>query len=108
MQATHHMLFSEKSAREYMTTEAAKVFHRAGRFAKFSGMLRRVFLPPRLICRIYSLPQGSWRVYWFYLVRLKDLIGRYRQAIYRLWTKTPATLSLAARKSVIAQWLENA
>ena len=54
--------------------------------AKF--FLRRIFLSPEELGEKYNLP-SSFRLiyYYFYLVRLKDVLVKYSRTVWRIWRK---------------------
>jgi hypothetical protein len=60
---------------------------------RLSGVLRRIFLPPSVLTQKYKLhPQNKW-LYFYYFVRLKDLLVNYSLdlwALFRGETKTSA------------------
>ena len=44
---------------------------------KFSIIINRTFLSPKNLAILYNLPTNSWRVYFYYPVRIKYLLVRY-------------------------------
>ncbi len=69
----------------------AMVWEKENIFQRFMGVLRRIFLPPHVLAQKYKLhPQSKW-LYFYYLVRLKDLLVNYSLdgwALFRGETKT--------------------
>jgi len=50
---------------------------------KLSLFLKRIFLPPEKLAEIYHAPKNSLRVYFYYPVRLKDLLVRHSGTVWR-------------------------
>lgn len=68
--------------------------------------LQRVFLPRTGLACLYPVAPDSPMVYFYYLVRLKDLLVRYSPMLYQLQRKQPE-VTIFERKAALVAWLEN-
>lgn len=77
-----------------------------GWWNKARFLSQRVFLPPKLMARNYSTEAGSWKMYLYYLVRIKDLLLRYNSNMVKLIRGDRQVTSAAERKNSLQNWLE--
>ena len=68
--------------------------------------LQRVFLSRAALACIYPVAPDSPKIYFYYLVRLKDLLVRYSPMLYQLQRKQPE-VTVFERKAALIAWLEN-
>gem|GEM_PF-1178560 len=70
--------------------------------------LAAMLFPPRdVVADLYHVPADSRRVYWFYLVRLKNELRRTYRTLGRLLIRDRATASAAEQDKALAEWLES-
>jgi hypothetical protein len=76
--------------------------------AKVSVFLASCFPPPKRLAAKYGLPAGACRVYLYYLVHLKDLLGRHAGVAWRLLRRDDQAVAWAEYQAIKAQikaWL---
>lgn len=62
-------------------------------------------LSPTVIADYYAIPPASKKRYFYYPVRLKDLLMRYGPVLWRLARRDRQLTGLAHRKSKLGEWL---
>jgi hypothetical protein len=72
--------------------------------AKTTALLGTLFPYPEYVAAKYSLPPGSKKVYFYYLVRLKDLARRYGWQFWRVLRSDEAAAALAQRENALSDW----
>jgi hypothetical protein len=72
---------------------------------KARALLNALFPYPEYVARRYSLAPGSKVVYFYYLVRLKDLLVQYGAQLWRLASGDENTLALSRRENELTDWL---
>jgi hypothetical protein len=82
---------------------------RAGSYRqRILGLLTMIFPSPEVVAEHYGVRADSRRVYYFYLVRLKNEFFRTYRPLRRLLTREPATRAAAEEDKVLTEWLESA
>jgi hypothetical protein len=77
---------------------------------KLSIITNRILLSPKSLAILYNLPTNSWRVYFYYPVRLKYLIVRYSGIFFRKLTgnkNTQKQISQENKITYILNWMKN-
>jgi hypothetical protein len=84
----------------------ADFFHlqRGHGFTDRTQVLRKLF-SSTVITERYGLSPGSMKIYWYYLVRLKDLVVQYGPELLRFLGRGGQVLAEADHKSRLADWL---
>lgn len=105
--ATDRLLHEGEEARSlgprFMRAWNAPTWRERGR------SLAAMLFPPRdVVADQYHVRPDSVRVYWFYLVRLKDELKRTWRAGIRLLMREPAWTEAAEQNRLLAEWLESA
>jgi hypothetical protein len=72
--------------------------------AKAAALLGVLFPYPEYVAAKYSLPPGSKKVYWYYVVRLKDLARRYGWQLWRVLRSDEGAAALAQRENALSDW----
>ena len=72
---------------------------------KLGILARRVFLRKIELAYFYNIEPGSLRIYWYYLVRLHDLLRRYSASVFRLIRGERQFSAFIQRKSALFTWL---
>jgi hypothetical protein len=73
--------------------------------------LKSVFPSPEVMAQMYPAPPDSPRIYFYYPVRLKDLLLRYGRAAWRLLHRDKEMVMLVERKNnktALIDWLASA
>ncbi len=73
---------------------------------KLSIIINRTFLSPKSLAILYNLPTNSWRVYFYYPVRLKYLVVRYTGIIFGRFRGNKNMQALTAQNNKITHILE--
>jgi Uncharacterised nucleotidyltransferase len=76
-----------------------------GRGVKDRAALVAPLFARATIAQSYALPPASKRVYFYYPVRLKDLVRRYGPVLWRLICHEPHVTAQAEGKLQLAAWL---
>ncbi|KHD07079.1 hypothetical protein PN36_04710 [Candidatus Thiomargarita nelsonii] len=77
---------------------------------KLSIVLKRIFLPPEMLVKIYHAPENSLRVYFYYPVRLKDLLVSHSGTVWRMLRgdkEMQALMTQDNRVSVLMEWMKS-
>jgi hypothetical protein len=72
--------------------------------ARATGLVGALFPYPEYVAAKYALPPGSKKVYFYYLVRLKDLARRYGWQLWRVVRSEEGAAALAARENALGEW----
>jgi hypothetical protein len=86
-------------------TDLARLRGRQPLRVKVRAVLNTLFPYPEYVARKYSLAQGSKKVYFYYLVRLKDLLVQYGAQFLRLASGDEATMALSRQENELTDWL---
>jgi len=81
------------------------LWHMDGQMARLGTVVRRVLLSKAALSEMYGIPPDSSRLYFYYLVRLKDLVRRNGRMVLGLLQRDPMLTSIVARKGVLRRWL---
>ncbi|HEV8343480.1 MAG TPA: nucleotidyltransferase family protein, partial [Candidatus Binatia bacterium] len=79
-------------------------FWRARRLKEKLAVSRQIF-SPEVIARNYSVPPTSNKLYFYYLVRLKDLFIQYGPLMARLFCRDERLTALVEREHRLDEWL---
>lgn len=71
---------------------------------KALALMGALFPYPEYVAAKYSLPPGSIKVYFYYLIRLKDLARRYGWQLWRVLRSDEAVQALAHRENALSDW----
>ena len=74
---------------------------------KSTLLVRRIFLPPGEMYRIYDVTPGSRRIYLAYLRRLKDLATRYSRQSWQMLHKQSQDNAISRNENTVINWLES-
>ena len=75
---------------------------------KFVRLIRRIFPPKKVMVREYNLSENSWRVYYFYIVRMRSIFMRNRGSAWRLMRQEPEVMAIAKQQNtiyMIKEWM---
>lgn len=72
---------------------------------KARSILNILFPYPEYVARKYSLSPGTKRVYFYYLVRFKDLLVQYGAQLWKLASGDENTLDLSRQENALTDWL---
>jgi hypothetical protein len=68
-------------------------------------ILRSLFLPKKLIAQMYGLPESSLRVWFYYLVRARDLWRRYGGSAREMTTGESPFSAGVEMDNALSEWL---
>jgi len=81
----------------------------AGRWRdKLAGLFTVAFPSRRTMATMYPAPPGSWRIYLYYPVRVRDLIARHGRRLWSLTRRDPEALAWAdheRRTRALVDWV---
>ena len=75
---------------------------------KVSLFAKHAFPSPKALSRAYPVPPSSMRIYFYYLVHLKDLLSRYAKTVWGLLRRDRQLATVAKRKergNLLRDWL---
>jgi hypothetical protein len=88
------------------TTDMARLWG-PGRFSKKAALfLKRVFLPPDLMARIYPVAADSLMVYFYYPKRIKDVLQWHGSQVWRLLHRDERLTALAEHKNKLVPLMD--
>jgi hypothetical protein len=77
-------------------------------WTRLRKLLGRIFVSRVVIAKNYSLAPDSPWLYWYYLVRVKDLLRRHGHKAWQLGRHDPQVVQLAGRTRDLLVWLSDA
>jgi Uncharacterised nucleotidyltransferase len=99
-----HQCFSGERLKDLQPV-AAQILQRKGLWFKAKGMVQRLFLPRKMIARMYGLAPNSWYTWLYYPVRLLDLIRRHTKTIRDYARGDEHTTSVVQNVAFLEGWL---
>lgn len=99
-------IFADKSYSS--STYFAKLWQPKRPQDKVIYFLKCTFVSPQIMAEMYPAPADSWRIYLYYLVRLKDLLIRYRGVAWQSLRRDErmiAQVKLLKSKAALKEWL---
>jgi hypothetical protein len=94
------LLFSYPDGMIIVTPDLAKLSSSDGFLSKIKLILSRIFLPRRVMARLYNISPNSFNVYYYYIVRFKKLYKHYGTSAWRLLNKDASLLSSAENEQM--------
>lgn len=82
----------------------ARLWRRQPLHRKATTLFHSIFPSPEIIASKYCLQPGSRKVYWYYGVRMKELLARYGDQLWRLLSGDPQLHHLAAEENLLSDW----
>jgi hypothetical protein len=76
-----------------ISPDLAELSSNKGFFSRIKLISSRIFLPKRVIARIYNLEPNSFSVYYYYFVRFRDLFRYYWQSVWGIVKRDNQTLA---------------
>ncbi|QQS54718.1 MAG: nucleotidyltransferase family protein [Candidatus Competibacteraceae bacterium] len=81
-------------------------FFKPGRLADRAAVLwRRLFPSREEMTYMYPIPPGSWVLYGYYLVRVRDLMRRHGSVARRLWRGDRELAETVRQRDALREWL---
>lgn len=77
---------------------------------KLSLFLKKIFLPPEMLAKMYHAPKNSFGVYFYYPVRLKELLVWHSGRVWRMLRgdkEMQALMRQENRVSVLMDWMRS-
>jgi hypothetical protein len=91
----------------FFSREVAEYQFQTGVWAKIDYMRQRIFIPKGLMAQKYPVPVSSLRIYFYYIVRVKDLFCRHFQSLRQMSEGDIERVAEAARKYELWHWLNS-
>ena len=86
-QAIFQVLPAGKGMQGSLTPDLVTLAGTHGIFARFRLIWSRIFLPRRVIARLYNISPDSFKIYGYYFVRFSELYRVYCRSIWRLFKR---------------------
>ena len=72
---------------------------------KATLLWKRIFLPPKTLAQHYKISPDSPRLYFYYLLRVKDLLSHYGRLSYQKATRSVTKDKFANPDIMLAEWI---
>ncbi len=95
---------SVRPAQAELHPDLARLRRRRAFPVKAAALFQALFPYPEYVATKYSLPPGSRKIYFYYLVRLKDLAQRYGWQLWRVLSSEETAAALAQRENALSDW----
>jgi hypothetical protein len=95
LQGAYKRLFFQKPTLKYLPWYLVDLFKTNGIREKVFLIVRRFFPPVTEISLHYKVSPRSWRVWFYYPVRWRDLFARWLEPTMKFWRGDPGTQALA-------------
>ena len=102
--AQRYMSVDQKIA-HVVSPRLAQLWHASNPIDKMLELLRAIFLPKITIASMYGISPSSLRLYFYYAVRLKDILLKYWRVTLSLYRGDPMLISIAYPKAILGKWL---
>lgn len=105
----HALLFPEHPELLHSPTEYFLDFLKTPQVsAKMRLFTDRLFLSRQEMAVKYAVDPHSRRLYFYYLLRFKDLAARFTHKTWRMWFGDPAMRTVTGQQEKLQHWLEQA
>jgi len=91
----------------FFSREVAEYQFQTGIWAKIDYMRQRIFISKGLMAQKYPVSVNSLRIYFYYIVRVKDLFCRHIQFLRQISQGDSETTAAATRKYKLWHWLND-
>ena len=98
-------ILAEPEPASALSADFVRFWRQPGLRLKFSEFWRSLWISRLSLANQYGIAPESPQLYAYYLVRLKDLIARYRQPAFGIMRHRPAVTQVSQRKADILSWL---
>ncbi len=101
-------VFADSDSGLLISDNLARAWYSRGFFNKAVAFYRYVFVPRKVMAAMYPAPPDSIRIYWYYLVRIKDVFHRYGRTIRSLLFhsgRTKPGMENADRGNAVERWM---
>ncbi len=102
--AQTHIYTDQKMAR-VVSPRLARLWRAPNPIDKISEFLRVIFLPKIVIASMYGISPSSLRLYFYYAIRLKDVLLKYWRVTLGLYRGDSTLTAIAYRKTTLGKWL---
>lgn len=106
LQTVQAQLFTDKYIATSIPAPFAHLLESRSLIDKIRIFLSRLFLPRNILSVNYGVPTHSPKIYFCYLLRLRDVLRRHASTLTKYQASHDAVKSLAARTKEIDQWLK--
>jgi hypothetical protein len=97
-------VLSVRPAQPELHPDLARLRRRRSFPVKAAALFQVLFPYPEYVAAKYSLPPRSKKVYFYYLVRLKDLAQRYGWQLWRVLSSDETAAALARSENTLSDW----
>lgn len=98
-------IFSDQGEASPPAPNIARLWNSGNLWDKAVLFLKRAFLPPKEMARLYPAPPDSARIYLYYPLRIRELLLRHGDTAWRLLRGDEVTATLADRGNALRDWL---
>lgn len=106
LQTVQAQIFTDKYIATSIPAPFAHLLESRSLIDKIRIFLSRLFLPRNILSVNYGVPTHSPKIYFCYLLRLRDVLRRHASTLTKYQASHDAVKSLAARTKEIDQWLK--
>jgi len=99
-------LLERRQYRRVLGPKLVRVWQNDSHRDQVRSLLAMAFPAPEVVAASYDVSPRSKRVYWFYLVRLKQEFFRTRRTMGKLLLRDGEVTEIAEEDKVLAEWLE--
>jgi hypothetical protein len=99
-------IFSPKQMNEALSRNFSQMWQSERWLDKARRFGQSLFLPRTMLANMYQVAPDSPKIYWYYLVRLWDLLVRYGDKVWRLWRRETDLQAQIQHQSALLGWLE--
>lgn len=101
-------VFADSDSGFLISDNLARAWYSRGVFGKATAFCRYVFVPRKVMATMYPAPPDSMRIYWYYLVRIRDVLHRYGRTLWYLLThpgRIRPGMENADRGNAVERWM---
>jgi hypothetical protein len=100
-------IFAYRTATGFVSRNLAQLMGRDNLWASLRDFARSIFVPRVVLAKNYPISPKSRFIYFYYLVRFKDVLTRHGRTAWRLYRHDPEIASLADRTRDLSEWLSD-
>lgn len=91
--------------KHFFSKDVAQFQYQRGLIAKLRYIWQRIFIPKEIMARKYPVPANSAQLYFYYLVRVKDLFINQTSRVWQMWCGDQTIAAQASAKHTLWAWL---
>lgn len=89
----------------FFSKDVAQFQYQRSLIGKIRYIWQRIFIPKEIMARKYPAPANSARLYFYYLVRVKDLFITQTGRVWQMWRGDQTIVTKATAKHTLWAWL---